>query len=76
MNGNIRKAERKKGRPKKSPSFQPKSNIKVYSKMKELREQMEQCRLICHLVKRRQKQKLLLFESKRALFNKKIEIID
>lgn len=71
-----RKLLRKKGRPKKPPTVRPKSTVKVYNHMRDIREQMEQCRLICHLVKRRETQKLKLFDRRFELFRNKVSQLD
>jgi len=44
--------------------------------MRDIREQMEQCRLICHLVKRRETQKLKLFDRRFELFRNKVGQLD
>lgn len=63
-------------RPKKMTMIRPKSSVKVYNHMRDIREQMEQCRLICHLVKRRETQKLKLFDKRFELFKNKVGQLD
>ena len=41
--------------------------------MESLRDQMEECRQICQMIKRREKQKLKLVDSKKDLFERNLD---
>jgi len=70
---NVRNGSRSKNRPVKKPIGG--TPARLNEKMRNIRYQLEDLRILCDLVKRREKQKQKLVEIRCDLFAKKVAVI-